>query len=297
MHHGLWAAAASYIIWGLFPLYFHQLSAVPALEIVAHRSVWSLVFVAAVLAVQRRWAWLGEVLRQPKVLATYAAAALLLSSNWLIYVWAVNHGHVLEASLGYFINPLVNVLLGVVVLHERPRRLQWLALGVACLGVVWMAVAMGTPPWVALALALSFGFYGLIKKMAPLGSLEGLSLETLLLAPIAIPALLWLTLHHPGGGHSPSTWVWLLVAGPLTAIPLLLFGYGAQRVSMGTLGLLQYLAPSLQFILGWMVFQEPLSPQRLLGFGLIWLALLIYSADSVRQWPKAQTKPSNRRAK
>lgn len=282
MHHGLWAAAASYIIWGLFPLYFHQLSQVPALEIVAHRSVWSLVFVAGVLAVQRRWAWLREALRQPKVLGTYAAAALLLSSNWLIYVWAVNHGHVLEASLGYFINPLVNVLLGVLVLHERPRKLQWLALGVAAVGVLWMAVAMGTPPWVALALALSFGFYGLIKKMAPLGSLEGLSLETLLLAPIAVPALLWLTLHSPDGGHSPSTWAWLLVAGPLTAIPLLLFGYGAQRVSMGTLGLLQYLAPSLQFVLGWMVFQEPLSPQRLLGFALIWAALALYSLDSWR---------------
>ncbi|MBQ0937602.1 EamA family transporter RarD [Ideonella paludis] len=282
MHHGLWAAAASYIIWGLFPLYFHQLSHVPALEIVAHRSVWSLVFVAGVLAVQRRWAWLREALRQPKVLGTYAAAALLLSSNWLIYVWAVNHGHVLEASLGYFINPLVNVLLGVLVLHERPRKLQWLALGVAAVGVLWMAVAMGTPPWVALALALSFGFYGLIKKMAPLGSLEGLSLETLLLAPVAIPALMWLTLHHAGGGHSPSTWAWLLVAGPLTAIPLLLFGYGAQRVSMGTLGLLQYLAPSLQFVLGWMVFQEPLSPQRLLGFVMIWAALALYSLDSWR---------------
>ncbi|MEJ7138229.1 EamA family transporter RarD [Amphibiibacter pelophylacis] len=287
MNQGLWAAAAAYILWGLFPLYFHRLQAVDALEIVAHRSVWSLVFVALLLLIQRRWAWLTSVLRQPRVLATFTAAALLLSCNWLIYVWAVNHGHVLEASLGYFINPLVNVLLGVLVLGERPRRLQWGALAIAATGVVWMAVAQGAAPWIALALAGSFGFYGLLKKLARLGALEGLALETLVLAPIALPALLWL--GQGSGGHSAETWIWLVLAGPLTAIPLLLFGYGAQRVSLGTLGLLQYLGPTLQFALGWLVFEERLDAARLAGFALIWIALLIYSADALRQRPRRQS--------
>ncbi|OYT86588.1 MAG: protein RarD [Burkholderiales bacterium PBB6] len=294
MHTGLFAAALAYIIWGLFPLYFHQLREVPALEVVMHRSVWSLAFIVLVLLYQRRWAWLINVLQQPRKLAIFGTSALLLSSNWLLYVWAVNNGRVLAASLGYFINPLFNVLLGVLVLRERPRPLQWAAVGVAGLGVLWLGVAAGAPPWISLALAASFGLYGLLKKTAPLGALEGLALETLLLAPLAVPALAWMSTH--GGtlaNATPSTWAWLLAAGPLTAVPLLLFAYGAQRIQLGTLGLLQYLGPSLQFALGVWVFHEPLHHNRLAGFALIWLALLIYSGETLWRLRQNNASPQN----
>ncbi|HEV8689916.1 MAG TPA: EamA family transporter RarD [Ideonella sp.] len=282
MPSGLLAAALSYALWGLFPLYFRQVADVPALEIVLHRSVWSLVFVLLLLALQRRWAWVAEVVKQPRTLAVFGASALLLSTNWLVYVWAVNNDHVMEASLGYFINPLVNVALGVLVLHERLRTVQRWALGVAAVGVGWLTWTAGVPPWIALALAVSFGFYGLLRKTAPLGALEGLALETALLAPLAIPSLAWLSWH--GGALASadaSTWAWLLFAGPLTAVPLLLFANGARRVTMATLGLLQYLAPTIQFGLAVWVFHEPLKPERLVGFVLIWVALALYSAESL----------------
>lgn len=293
MPTGLLAAALSYALWGLFPLYFRQVADVPALEIVLHRSVWSLAFVGLLLMVQRRWAWLAEVVKQPRTLAVFGASALLLSSNWLVYVWAVNNGRVMEASLGYFINPLVNVALGVVFLHERLRTAQRWALAVAALGVGWLTWTAGVPPWIALALAFSFGMYGLLRKTAPLGALEGLALETALLAPLAVPALAWFSLH--GGalqGASTGTWAWLLFAGPLTAVPLLLFAFGARRVTMATLGLLQYLAPTIQFGLAVWVFHEPLQHERLLGFVLIWIALAMYSAESLWRLRRAATEPA-----
>ncbi|MEK8029541.1 EamA family transporter RarD [Ideonella sp. DXS29W] len=282
MSAGLLAAALSYALWGLFPLYFHQVAQVPALEIVVHRSVWSMVFVLGLLTVLRRWAWVAEVVKRPRTLAVFGASALLLSTNWLIYVWAVNNARVMEASLGYFINPLVNVALGMLFLHEKLRPAQRWALAVAGAGVAWLTWSAGVPPWIALALAFSFGVYGLLRKTAPLGALEGLALETALLAPLALPALIWLSAH--GGalvGASPSTWAWLLFAGPLTAVPLLLFAHGARRVTMATLGLLQYLAPTIQFALAVWVFHEPLRPERLVGFVLIWIALALYSAESL----------------
>ena len=284
MPSGPLAAALSYVLWGLFPLYIKQLQAVPALEIVLHRSAWSLVFVFGLLALLRRAAWLAAVLRQPRTLAIFGLSALLLAANWLLYVWAVNAGRVLDASLGYFITPLVNVVLGFAVLHERPRRLQWLAVALAAAGVLGLAVGAGHGPWVSLTLALRFGLYGLLRKTAPLGAIEGLALETLMLAPLAVAGLLWLQL----GGHSAfgqGDWrldLWLLAAGPFTAIPLLLFASGARRVSMATLGLLQYLGPSIQFLLGVFIYHEPFSESRGLGFLLIWAALAVYSAESWR---------------
>lgn len=282
MPAGLLAAALSYALWGLFPLYFRLVADVPALEIVLHRSVWSLVFVLGVLAVMRRWAWVADVLKQPRTLLVFGASALLLSTNWLVYVWAVNNGRVMEASLGYFINPLVNVALGMLFLHEKLRPAQRWALGVAAAGVAWLTWTAGVPPWIALALAISFGLYGLLRKTAPLGALEGLALETALLAPLAVPALAWISSHDGAlATAGPSTWGWLLFAGPLTAIPLLLFAHGARRVTMATLGLLQYLAPTIQFALAVWVFHEPLKPERLIGFVLIWIALGLYSAESL----------------
>lgn len=295
MNIGLPAAAAAYILWGLFPLYFHGLAHIGAFELVLHRSVWSLAFVLLLLAWRRQWAWLPQTIAQPRQVLAFLLSALLLSSNWLIYVWAVNNGRVLDASLGYFINPLFNVLLGVLVLGERPRPVQWAAIAVATAGVLWLAWVAGSPPWIALALAGSFGLYGLLKKLAPLGALEGLAMETSVLAPLAVPALIWFSLPSAGNpGPSGSDWLALLAAGPLTAIPLLLFAYGAQRIALSTLGLLQYLGPSLQFALGVWVFHEVLAPARLAGFALIWLALLLYSGESLRQLQarRVQAPPS-----
>jgi chloramphenicol-sensitive protein RarD len=295
MNAGLYAAATAYLIWGLFPLYFHALSTLGALDLVLHRSIWSLLFMLGVLAVQGRWQWLWDVLKQPKVLAVSACSALLLSGNWLLYVWAVNHGRVLEASLGYFINPLVNVVLGVIVLRERSRPLQWAAIALAALAVAWLGWTAGSPPWISLALAFSFGMYGLLKKIAPLGSIESLTLETLLLAPLAVPGLLWLSVQP---GHvAPSgvgTWVLLLASGPITAIPLLLFGFGAQRIRMATLGLLQYLGPSLQFALGVWVFHEPLREGRLAGFVGIWASLVLYSGETLWTLRRQRQRPPSR---
>ena len=281
---GLVYAALAYVLWGLFPIYFHVLARVDAFQIVMHRSLWAFVFVWAVLVAMRRLQWVPAVVRQPRLLAQFALSALLLSINWLLYVWAVNHGHVVEASLGYFVTPLVNVLLGTWVLGERPRRLQWIAVAVAAGGVLWLTATLGRPPWIALGLAGSFGSYGLLRKTAPLGALEGLAVETAVMAPVALAALAWISAPHGGlpglfAGMDPSTVGWLLFAGPLTAIPLLLFAAGARRITLATLGTLQYVSPTIQFLLGVTWFGEPLDPTRLVGFVLIWLALGVYSAD------------------
>ena len=281
MSSGVIFAALAYVAWGLFPLYFRQVAHVPALEVVVHRTVWSLVFVFAVLAVRRHWGWMRALWGQPRVLGAFAVSALLLSGNWLTYVWAVQNQHVVDASLGYFILPLVNVALGFVFLHERPRPGQWLAVAVAAAGVLWLAVQAGRVPWIALVLALSFGFYGLMRKVATLGALEGLALETMMLAPVAAAALAIWSAQGQGAlvqGDIP-TMAWLLVAGPLTAVPLLLFAAGARRIPLATMGILQYISPSLQFALGVWLFNEPFQPARLVGFVLIWAALLVYSVE------------------
>lgn len=283
MNPGIVYAALAYAAWGVFPLYFRQVASVPSLEIVLHRTVWSLVFVLLLLAAMRRFGALAPVLRQPRQLLLFGVSALLLSGNWLMYVWAVNHGHVIDASLGYFINPLVYVLLGYLVLHERPRPVQWAAVALAGAGVVWLTWQAGQLPWIALVLAGSFGLYGLMRKTAPLGALEGLAMETLMLAPIAVPALAWWTLRGDGAmAHADASTIgWLLLAGPLTAVPLLLFAAGARRIPLATLGLLQYIGPTLQLAIGLWVFHEPFQPARAIGFVLIWAALALYSAEGV----------------
>lgn len=283
MQAGIVYMALAYVCWGLFPLYFRQLQAVPALEIIMHRTVWSLLFVGVILLVRRRWDWLWPVLRSGRMLALLALSAFLLSGNWLIYVWAVNHGHVIDASLGYFILPLMNIGLGVVFLRERPRFGQWLAMGIAALGVLWLTWLAGQLPWIGLALALSFGFYGLLRKTAVLGSLEGLALETALLAPIACVALAWWGWQGQAAwvDAPPDLWLWLLAAGPLTAIPLLLFAAGARRISMTSTGALQYIGPTLQFFCGVWLFDETVDAQQLLGFVAIWLALVVFTVEGV----------------
>lgn len=285
MQSGIIYAALAFIWWGLFPLYFKIVTSVTATEVLAHRVVWSVLLIAALLAFRGRWAWLPRVLRQPRVLGVFAVSATLLSVNWLTYIWAVTNGHVVDASLGYFITPLVNVLLGYTLLHERPRRAQWVALSLAALGVVWLTVQAGHLPWIALLLAVTFGSYGLMRKVAILGPLEGLALETVLLTPFALLALvIW---WRQGVGSFPApdalTNVWLVALGPITAVPLLLFAAGARRMPLTTLGLMQYLSPTLQFAIGVWAFHEPFTAARLTGFGCIWLALLIYSLDGWRR--------------
>jgi chloramphenicol-sensitive protein RarD len=284
MHPGIAYATTAYVVWGLFPLYFRELAHVPATEVLVHRIVWSLAFVLAVLTARRQWAWLPAVLRQPKVLGAFALSALLLSTNWLTYIWSVANGHVLDSSLGYFITPLVNVLLGYTVLHERPRTPQWAALALAAAGVLWLTIQAGQLPWIALLLAATFGSYGLMRKVAPLGAIEGLTLETMLLSPAAIIALAWWLGHGTGAFPAPDakTNLLLLGIGPLTAIPLLMFAAGARRISMTTLGLLQYLGPTIQFLLGVWLFQEPFDTHRGIGFAFIWAGLAAYTWDGWR---------------
>jgi chloramphenicol-sensitive protein RarD len=281
MNRGILYAALAYAFWGLFPIYFHLLAQVPALEVVMHRTVWALLFLLSVLLVRNHWAWLPTLLRKPRVLGAFALSAMLLSSNWLMYVWAVQNGHVLDASLGYFILPLVNVAMGYVLLGERPRRGQWVAVVLAGAGVLWLTVQAGDLPWIALFLAVTFGFYGLLRKVASLGALEGLALETMILAPLAIAVLGWWAGHGQGVlVHSDLRMMGLLLlAGPLTAIPLLLFAAGARRVPLTTMGILQYISPSLQFALGVWMFGEPFEHARSAGFVLIWTALVVYSIE------------------
>ena len=281
MNAGVVYAALAFLWWGLFPLYFRIVPGVPPGEVLAHRIVWCVMLLLAVLSWRRQWAWLLPVLRQAKVLAAFVASALLLSANWLTYIWSVNNGHVVDASLGYFITPLVNVLLGYTLLHERPRRAQWLALALATLGVIWLTLQTGRLPWIALALAATFGCYGLLRKIAVLGALEGLTLETMLLAPLALAALAYWSAQGNATFPAPEalTNLWLFALGPITAVPLLLFAAAARRLSLTTLGLLQYIGPSIQFVLGLWVFHEPFTPARLAGFAMIWIALLVYTAD------------------
>jgi len=286
MQIGMLYAAAAYILWGLFPIYFKALQDVPPIEILSHRIVWALAFLLIVLTSRRQWAWAPKVLRQPKVLAGFAASAVLLSINWFIYIWSVNNDHVVDSSLGYFMNPLVNVFLGFL-LHERMRPTQWAAIALAAVGVAWLTWQAGHPPWIGLALAFSFGSYGLLRKTAALGALEGLSLETILLFPIAFGYLAFLAWNGNNAFlHAPVSSKWLLAAaGPITAVPLLMFAAGARRIKMSTLGLLQYIAPSIQLLLGVCLYNEPFGGERLAGFAVIWSALALYSLEGLwRAW-------------
>ena len=280
---GLYAAVAAFVIWGLFPLYLKPLAEVPALQVMAHRVVWCCLLVFAWLAIRGELGAVRSALANPGTRVRLMASATLISVNWLIYVWAVANDHVVDASLGYFINPLLNVVLGVFVLHERLNRAQWIAVGLAGVGVVYLAVVTGRPPWIAISLALSFGFYGLLRKVVAVDSVPGLATETLLLSPFAIALLAWVEWNGSGAfGHASTFTNALLVgSGLVTALPLALFAFGARRIPFSTLGLLQYLGPTLQFLIGVLVFHEPFPAARAVGFVMIWSALALYAADGL----------------
>jgi chloramphenicol-sensitive protein RarD len=283
---GVLYGVACYLLWGLFPLYWPLLEPAGAIEILAHRIVWSLLVVATVLAVTRSWAWVRPLLADRATLARMALAALLIALNWATYIWGVNNEHVVETSLGYFINPVVTVLIGVLVLHERLRPVQWIAIGLGAVAVVVLAVDYGRPPWIALTLAFSFGTYGLLKKQvgATVGAVQSLTVET---AVLFVPALTFLVvldargdgqLGHSGLGHG----LLLASAGIATAVPLLFFASAARRIPLSTLGLLQYIAPVLQFLTGVLLYDEPMPASRLVGFVLVWTALAVLTFDGLR---------------
>jgi len=282
---GLWFGLGAYLGWGVFPLYWPLLKPAAATEILAHRIVWSLLFVVVLVLAMSRLALLRSVAGDRRRLGFISVGAVVVAINWGTYIYGVNSNQVVETSLGYFINPLVTVFLGVLVLGERLRRVQWAAITIAVLAVLVLTYDYGRPPWIALILAFSFGTYGLMKKKAGVGTTEGLTIETAILAPVALTYLLVeqtrgaASFGHEGWGH-----VGLLVGtGVVTAIPLLLFGASATRIPMTTLGMLQYVAPMMQFALGLLVFDEQMTPARWLGFGLVWLALLVLTAESLHR--------------
>jgi chloramphenicol-sensitive protein RarD len=280
MNKGVLFAASAYIIWGFFPLYFKVLHAVPALQTINHRVAWSFLLLLAVVLLRKE---VGNLVRSitRKVFLIYLAAAVLLAVNWYVYVIAVSAGFVVETSLGYFINPLVSVLFGVLLLRERLRLTQWVAVGLAAGGVAVLALSYGRLPWIALTLACTFGTYGLVKKIAPLNSLHGLALETTILFPLASIYLVAMEWSGQGSfGHaSPLVNLFLALTGVVTVIPLLLFSSGARRVQLTTLGLLQYVAPTLQFLTGVFIFKEEMTPVNLTGFIIIWISLAIFSIE------------------
>ncbi|MES1157720.1 MAG: EamA family transporter RarD [Haliangium ochraceum] len=280
---GVFYSLAAYTCWGLFPLYLWLVRDVGPVEFLLHRMVWSVLFVFGILAARRQWDWLRAALRSPAVMGRFVASAMVLSLNWFVFVWAVHVGRVVDASLGYFINPLLTIALGAAFLKERLRPVQLGAVGLALGGVLWLAFQIGQAPWIGLALAASFGTYGLLRKTAPLGAIEGLALETLVLSPFAVGALGWLAAHGQsrfvGGGARLRALV--LLAGPVTTVPLLLFAAGARRIPLSALGLLQYIGPTLQLLVGVVVLREPFVKAKLVGYAFIWLACAIASADGV----------------
>lgn len=287
---GLIYAVSAFVMWGMFPLFWKNLSHVNSLELVGHRMVWSLMFVGGVLLALRRTAWIREVLKQPRVIAVYAAATVFIGFNWGLYIWAVNSGFIVETALGYFINPLFNVIIGAAFLRETLRRGQWMAVGFAAVGVVWLTVSYGELPWIALLLAGSFSVYSVIKRKATLGAIEGLGLEcSLLFFPgLAILAYMHATTGGAFGSVSVSTHLLLISAGAASALPLMFFSAGVKRLKLTVIGLIQYIGPTIQFLLGVFVYNEQLGSQRLIGFAFIWAGVLAFTIEGFMQRKKAR---------
>jgi chloramphenicol-sensitive protein RarD len=288
---GILSTAAAFTIWGIFPLYLRLFKNIPALEILSHRVIWSILLVLVILAVRKQWSWLSKIVQQPRIGLIFVASAAFLATNWVVYVWAVGEQRIIDASLGYFITPLFNILFGIM-LGERLRNAQWLAIAFAASGVMWLTLGVGQFPWIGLTIAVTFSLYGLLRKTAPLGPLEGLAVETLVMLPLAA---LFLLLPNSGSSDSftagdPLLSALLVAAGPITTVPLLLFAFGARRIPMSMLGLLQYIGPSIQLLLGIWLYHEPFGGNRLIGFALIWAGLFVYSVQGLwHSW-----KPSSR---
>jgi chloramphenicol-sensitive protein RarD len=286
---GLAAAVSAYLIWGVFPLYWALLGHLPALEIIAHRVLWCAVSVSLWLFWSEGRGWLRRALAGRRVGRLLIASSLLISVNWGVYIWAVTNGRVVDASLGYFINPLLSVALGVGVLGERLNRVQWSAVTLAAVGVLWLTLSQGALPWIALVLASSFAVYGLIRKQVAVEAVPGVAIESLILTPVALGWLLWLAAAQRGSflAGSAGQDVLLVVGGVLTALPLIGFAYGARRIPYSLVGILQYISPTLQLLSGVLLLGEPFGSDRAIGFGCIWLALAVYAQDGWRRRAKA----------
>ncbi len=282
---GIASAAGAFVLWGLFPLYWKQLASVPALETVAHRTVWAFLSLGAWVTLRRRWADVWTVARVRRTLLTLTASATLIALNWLLYIWAVTHGHIVDASLGYYLNPLVNVLLGIALLRERLSRVQTIAVGLAAVGVSVLTVNHGRLPWIALGLATSFGAYGLLRKTVAADALVGLLWETALLAPLAVLFLLHVEAKGTAAfAHGPAyVSVLLVLGGTVTAVPLLLFAMGARALPLSTLGFIQYVSPSLQFLIGVLLYHERFTIPHAVAFAFIWAALALLTLDLRRR--------------
>ena len=282
---GLAAAAVAFAIWGLFPLYLHPLSGVPALQVIAHRVSWSCLFLLAWMLLRGELGRLSATLAQPALLARLMLTACLISCNWLVFVWSATHAHIVDTSLGYYINPLVNVLLGVVALRERLNGAQWTAVALAALAVLYLALLAGRPPWIPCTLALSFSLYGFVRKVISVDALSGLAVETLLLLPLAAGYLIWCEATGSGAltRESPAIVMLLMSGGPITAVPLFLFAYGARALPYSMVGVLQYIAPSMQLLCGVLLYHERFGLATAAGFTLLWAGLMIYALDGWRR--------------
>ena len=281
---GLAITVGTFLIWGVVPLYWHLLKAVPSFHIIAHRIVWSAVLVVGWLLWRQGWDWWRTIAARPRMLAALALSGAVIAFNWGLYIWAVNAGHVVETSLGYFINPLINVVLGVLVLRERLSPAQWIAVGFALAGVAWLTVQAGSPPWIALGLAFSFGLYGLVRKTVAVDAVAGLGVESLYLFLPGLAYVVWGEFGHGGGFIDGYGWrddLLLVLGGVVSAVPLIGFAYGVRRIPLSVVGLLQYVAPSLQLLIGVLVFKEAFDATRAVGFAAIWAGLVIFASDGL----------------
>lgn len=287
---GAWYVGLSYAFWGFFPIYWKALSAISPLQLISHRIVWSFLILIVLIGRPQEWQVLWRAMRSPRIFGIYAVAGIAIATNWLIFVWAVSSNQIVQISLGYFINPLLSVVLGMVVFHERLRRLQWVSVALAAAGVLYLTLALDALPWIALSLAASFGTYGLLKKIAPLGPVQGLTLETGILF---IPAAIFLIVEELAGRGAfmhtgPIHNLLMLGAGPITTLPLLMFAAGVRRIPLSLVGMLQYINPTLQITIGVFLYDEPFTRIQLVGFGLVWTALVLFGLEEYvsRRWPR-----------
>ena len=283
MKRGILYGIGAYALWGFFPIYWKVLHPVSALQVIGHRISWSFILLVAFIVITKQWQDFRSVaLTSAKTIGIYAIAGVLLTINWLVYVWGVNQGFIVETSLGYFINPLLSVLLGVIFLRERLRLAQWIPVIIAAAGVIYLTFVYGRLPWIALSLAFSFGFYGLVKKLAPLGSLYGLTLETGIVFPAAVIYLIVMQINGAGAFLHDSALIdlFLVGAGVVTTIPLLMFASAAKQIPLTVVGLLQYIAPTLQFLIGIFIYKEPFDQSHLIGFAVVWVALIIFWVEN-----------------
>lgn len=282
MKKGILYGIGTYILWGFFPIYWKVLHEVPAIQVIGHRISWSFIFLLAFILITKQWQDFRSTALKSKTIGIYALAGVLLTINWLVYVWGVNAGFIVETSLGYFINPLLSVLLGVIFLRERLRATQWIPVGIAAAGVIYLTFVYGRLPWIALTLAFSFGLYGLVKKLAPLGSLYGLTLETGIVFPAALIYLSVVEFNGTGAFLHDTALInfFLFGAGLVTTVPLLMFASAAKEIPLTLVGLLQYIAPTIQFLIGVFLYKEPFDRSHLIGFGIVWVALLIFLVEN-----------------